>query len=133
MMKKVMKLKTSEAKGQVLDYLVAKAIGKTIYRSKTGRWMTANYGEFNHRHGTPWFEPTISWKYGGHLIEREEIALEPMTHDKFGDGWLATRVEGPAVCMEFGPTPLIAVMRCYVVGILGDEVEVPDELKGGEL
>jgi hypothetical protein len=52
-----MKVKVSEAKGQVLDYLVAKAIGKTIYRSKTGRWMTANYGEFKYRHGTPWFEP----------------------------------------------------------------------------
>jgi hypothetical protein len=128
-----MKVKVSEAKGQVLDCLVAKAIGKTIYRSKTGRWMTANYGEFKYRHGTPWFEPAISWAQGGPIIEREEIALEPMTHDKFGDGWLATRVESLAVCMEFGPTMLIAAMRCYVVSQLGDEVEVPDELKGGEL
>jgi hypothetical protein len=28
-----------------------------------------------------------------------------------------------------GPTPLIAAMRCYVASQLGDEVEVPDELK----
>jgi hypothetical protein len=128
MMKKVMKVKTSEAKGQVLDYLVAKAIGKTIYRSKTGRWMTANYGEFNHRHGTPWFEPTISWAQSGPIIEREKIAL-----DTWGEEWLATRIEGSAISEAIGPTPLVAAMRCYVVSQLGDEVEVPDELKGGEL
>jgi hypothetical protein len=28
----------------------------------------------------------------------------------------------------YGPTPLIAAMRCYVTSKLGDEVEVPDEL-----
>jgi hypothetical protein len=31
-------------------------------------------------------------------------------------------------CVAFGPTPLIAAMRCYVISKLGDEVEVPDEL-----
>jgi hypothetical protein len=64
-----MKVKVSEAKGQVLDYLVAQAMGMKIYRSKSGRWMRANYGEFNHRHGTPWFEPTRNWGYGGLIIE----------------------------------------------------------------
>jgi hypothetical protein len=28
-----------------------------------------------------------------------------------------------------GPTPLIAAMRCYVASKLGDEVEIPEELK----
>lgn len=74
------------------------------------------------------FEPSENWADGGPIIERENIALEPMTHDEHGDGWLATRVEGPAVCMEFGPTMLIAAMRCYVVSHLGEEVDVPEEL-----
>ena len=30
----------------------------------------------------------------------------------------------------YGPTPLIAAMRCYVASKLGDEVEVPVELLG---
>jgi hypothetical protein len=30
--------------------------------------------------------------------------------------------------VQYGPTPLIAAMRCYVASKLGDEVEVPDEL-----
>jgi hypothetical protein len=28
----------------------------------------------------------------------------------------------------YGPTPLIAAMRCYVASKLGDEVELPEEL-----
>ena len=118
-----MKVKVSEAKGQVLDYLVAQAAGMKIYRSKSGRWMTANYGEFNHRHGTPWFEPTRSWGYAGLIIELEKIELNLSENE-----WVATRIEPPAVSEARGPTPLIAVMRCYVISKLGDEVEVPDEL-----
>jgi hypothetical protein len=82
-----MKVKISEAKGQVLDYLVAQAMGMKIYRSKSGRWMRANYGEFNHRHGTPWFEPTRNWGYGGLIIEREwleKIARRPTNGAKSG-------------------------------------------------
>jgi len=30
---------------------------------------------------------------------------------------------------QYGPTPLIAAMRCYVASKLGHEVEVPEELK----
>jgi hypothetical protein len=73
-----MKVKVSEAKGQVLDYLVAQAMGMKIYRSKSGRWMRANYGEFNHRHGTPWFEPTRNWGYAGPIIEREWLDVTPV-------------------------------------------------------
>ena len=29
---------------------------------------------------------------------------------------------------SFGPTPLIAAMRCYVTSKLGDEVEIPEAL-----
>jgi len=28
-----------------------------------------------------------------------------------------------------GPTPLIAAMRCYVLSKLGEEIEIPEELK----
>jgi hypothetical protein len=106
-------MKTSELTGAALDWAVAKCEG----------------------HGMEYFQvvdaytPSTDWAQGGPIIEREEIALEPMTHDEHGDGWLATRVEGPAVCMEFGPTMLIAAMRCYVASHLGDEVDVPEELK----
>jgi hypothetical protein len=88
-----MKVKVSEAKGRVLDYLVAQAMGMKIYRSKSGRWMRANYGEFNHRHGTPWFEPTRSWGYGGLIIELElEDSTRPTNGTKICGG-LPTRID----------------------------------------
>jgi hypothetical protein len=125
MMEKVMKTKVSEAKGRVLDYLVAQAAGMKIYRSKSGRWMTANYGEFNHRHGTPWFEPTISWEQGGPIIEREGINLRALSGALWeAEAWSA----GSGQYLLDGPTPLIAAMRAYVASKLGDEVEVPDEM-----
>ena len=101
-----MKIKTSELIGNALDHVVLQLDGEN---PSCGFYST-------------------DWADGGPIIEREEIALEPMTDSDYGDGWLATRVEGPAVCMEFGPTPLVAAMRCYVASHLGDEVEVPDEL-----
>ena len=98
-----MKIKVSELNDADLDWAVSQIEGMYRYYS-------------------------IDWAESGLIIEREEIALEPMTDSDYGDGWLATRVEGPAVCMEFGPTPLVAAMRCYVGSKLGNEVEVPDEL-----
>ena len=101
-----MKIKTSELIGSALDWAVAKCEG----RANDGVW-DENFSS--------------NWLLGGPIIEREEIALEPMTHDEHGDGWLATRVEGPAICMEFGPTMLVAAMRCYVASKLGEEIETP--------
>ena len=109
-------MKTSELTDIALDWAVAKA------------WQPV-YSDRHLLEHAKGFHPSTDWAQGGPIIEREEIALEPMTHDEHGDGWLATRVEGPAVCMEFGPTPLIAAMRCFVASRLGDEVEVPEELK----
>ena len=73
------------------------------------------------------FEPSENWADGGPIIERERISIEDC-QDGAGLYWEATRIEPPAVSEARGPTPLIAVMRCYVISKLGDEVEVPDEL-----
>ena len=72
-------------------------------------------------------EYSTRWEFGGTIIDRSLIALEPMTHDEHGDGWLATRGEGSNIYMEFGHTALIAAMRCYVASKLGDFVTIPEE------
>lgn len=114
-------MKVSELTDPALDWAVAKCNGHVDDETIIRRLEPDEEG---------WFIAySTDWAQGGPIIEREEIALEPMTHDEHGDGWLATRVEGPAVCMEFGPTMLIAAMRCYVAACLGDEVDVPEELK----
>jgi hypothetical protein len=70
-------------------------------------------------------KPSTRWEDGGPIIEREEISVGPI--DVSGP-WLAMPVRGKNKDAIFGPTPLIAAMRCYVASKLGDEVEVPDEL-----
>jgi hypothetical protein len=62
---------------------------------------------------------------GGPIIEREIAKIE-----RFSDAlWEATAYTKNAQdIVQYGPTPLIAAMRCYVASKLGDEVEIPEEL-----
>ena len=103
-----MKVKVSELQGAALD------------------WAVNQIEECCDDPFTPMF--STDWAQGGPIIEREEISLETMAHDEHGDGWLATSVRF-AVYMEFAPTPLVAAMRCYVASKMGDEIEIPEELK----
>ena len=117
-------MKTSELTGAALDWAVARAECLDCYADMTGgsrpAWATfVDFGDETHIRYTP----SEHWGFGGPIIEREYIQL---TIDL---GWIATRKEGPAVSEEHGPTPLIAAMRCYVASCLGDEVQVPEELK----
>ena len=93
-----MKIKTSEATPNQINYLVAKIEGL--------QWATWN------RDG--WAN---DWAQGGPIIEREGVQLA-----RVGDVWEAW-VDADGVFCQ-GPTPLIAAMRCYVASKLGDEVGV---------
>lgn len=63
------------------------------------------------------------WNAGGPIIEREKITLDPFDDSP---NWCAT-IPG-YMYRVYGPTPLIAAMRCYVASKLGDVVEIPEEL-----
>jgi hypothetical protein len=66
------------------------------------------------------YTPSTNWSQGGPIIEREGITL---THQAFD--WSAQTDDD---LFAYGPTPLIAAMRCYVASKLGDDVEIPEEL-----
>ena len=101
-----MKVKTSELTGAALDWAVAAA---------------RIDGAFEY-YATPGWSPSSNWAHGGPIIEHERIGL----WCDGGDGWAAEDyIHAPV----YGPTPLIAAMRCYVASKLGDEVDVPEELK----
>jgi hypothetical protein len=68
------------------------------------------------------FEPSCVWAQGGPIIEREGINLDRVTDAL----WEATIM---GEWTEDGPTPLIAAMRCYVGSQLGNEMEIPEEIK----
>ena len=101
-------------------------------------WVVAKceLGEAINEVDDPHFYST-DWALAGPIIEREGIALDCLRTCFVIDSWVATSEmvrEGDyySPVIEFtGSTPLIAAMRCYVASVLGDEVEVPNELEGG--
>ena len=124
-------IKVSEATPIQLDRLVAKCAKKI---------PISHMASSKH-----WWSPSTCWAHGGPLIEKERIGLEFM--DNF-EAWSASIVredgqdresysddqdrESYTVEQEsfvgYGPTPLIAAMRCYIYSVMGDVVEVPEEL-----
>ena len=111
-----MQVKISEASGVVLDWLVAKC------EDVGNRRLQADEFPLLQREGRYLY--SSDWAQGGPIIAREGIATSP---DTGLDWWVATMRGG--VHVEHGPTPLIAALRCYVASKLGEEVEVPDELR----
>lgn len=101
----MMKLKTSELNGAALDWAVAKSTGMTMDVALTGHYT---------------YKPSTDWTEGGPIIDREKITWDGM----------AARIFVPerncSICV-YGPTHLIAAMRCYVASQLGNEVDVPIE------
>lgn len=107
-------MKTSKLSGAALDWAVAKC--------EVG-------AEFIGEIDDPHFYST-DWAIGGPIIEREKITID-YDHEGPTLMWEAKRFafDGTELQREYGPTPLIAAMRCYVASKLGDEVEIPIELK----
>ena len=75
------------------------------------------------------YTPSTDWSQGGPIIEREGISIEQQFQLGQGNDWAARLAWLDEPQGEgFGPTPLIATMRCYCVSKLGDELDVPGEL-----
>lgn len=106
-------MKTSELTGAALDWAVAKCEGRphsyAVVDVKGEPPLTAVV-----------FTPSTDWAQGGPIIEEQGI-------DLYQSGSWAAEMGG--VHRQEGPTPLIAAMRCYVASKLGDEIEVPKEIK----
>jgi hypothetical protein len=75
--------------------------------------------------------PSTNWAHGGPIIEREEISIsrEFAASKVEWAAWTPAPIRDDAEAFGYGPTPLIAAMRCYVASKLGDEVEIPKGLK----
>jgi hypothetical protein len=110
-------VKVSELSGTALDWAVAKCEGVPEYLFDKP-WRASELLEYY----------STDWAQGGPIIEREYIAAS--RHDILG--WASfqshTAIGDVIYKNYFGPTLLIAAMRCYVASKLGDEVEIPQEL-----
>ena len=111
-------MKTADLIGPALDWAVAKC--EEIERNPIGH--------------PAHFSPSTNWSQAGPIIEREEISvinkafLAGTMHAENGL-WMAYSAESTLGQSVFGFTPLVAAMRRYVSRKLGDEIEIPDELK----
>jgi hypothetical protein len=84
-----------------------------------------------HGSGCGTMQFSSSWSQAGGIIEREEIGLKRNAPCSNGRQWEASpsiTAKGAGRKYGYGPTPLIAAMRCYVASKLGDEVDIPEEL-----
>jgi hypothetical protein len=125
-------MKTADLTDAALDWAVAKAEGKFITRDPMGFGVRSANGGYwiwdeNMQIGNH-YSPSSLWSQGGPIIEREQIETTLVA-----GGWFAGREQMPVTSLHryqgLGPTPLVAAMRCYVASSLGEEVEVPDELR----
>lgn len=124
-----MKVQTKDLIGIALDWAVAQAEGnvRLQYDSREGLVINNILGWIAYR-------PSVAWIQGGPIIEREAIDLFTEKH-AYPESWCASvaqyqngqRLVGWRL-HKYGPTPLVAAMRCFVASKLGDEVEIPEEL-----
>lgn len=122
-----MKIKTSELIGPYLNWAVAKCEG--IKRPYIHNGF-CKYGLDFCRNEVFLIEVFLmystDWACGGRIIERE--CMDILCLAGGDDGWQADKYLPTEKVEGYGPTPLIAAMRCYVASKLGDEVDVPDEI-----
>jgi hypothetical protein len=114
-------MKTSELTGAALDWAVAKCEGHDVFikhapvqvmytpKGKRSRYI---------------YTPSTNWAQGGPIIVREELCIDKVAREN----WCACVRPVKNSPWLYGPTPLIAAMRCYVASKLGDVVNVPEEL-----
>jgi hypothetical protein len=136
-------MKTSELTGAALDWAVAKCDGRDIeFDDPHDPWLTRDGIADQPLHS---YTPSTDWAQGGPILGREGIEVRkgnplyfPKGNEKgdyYEDLWVARKTQEHlppgmrGVYEKWGTTPLIAAMRCYVTSKLGDEVEIPEELK----
>jgi hypothetical protein len=122
----MMKHKTSELTGALLDTAVAKAEGWAPYGQgfeapaliaiEDGKTLPGAVFEIEAR---PW---SSSWIHGGPIIERERISV--VSPDSVGDYGQWKAFACGHVDFLLGSTPIEAAMRAYVASKLGEEVEL---------
>lgn len=128
-------VKTSKLTGPALDWAVAKCEGYTNLRWHTYpalfpappslvmdppriEYDAIEFSDLNY---------STDWAQGGPIIDRMSregtflLASSPGADQ-------ATFIQGAKAVSNYGSTPLVAVMRCYVASKLGDTVDIPEDL-----
>ena len=141
-------IKVCDTTGTALDYLVAKCQGLSPVRDPmgfrtdaphsilAGWWvdvggknMIVGYRktQWNQHDG---YSPTVEWMQGGPIMEElRGLSRHQFLIESDGDNVNILAWPTPHVFFRgYGPSLLVAVMRCYVTWHLGETAEIPDDL-----
>ena len=111
-----MHINTSTLIDGALEWAVCMALGRTDMRIDPDGEMVAQ----------DVFDYTTDWSQAGPIIERE---ITKGLHLHGGAFCVACYFDEKIIGKEcYGATPLIAAMRCFVASVLGDTVDIPEEL-----
>jgi hypothetical protein len=139
-----MKIGINELTGPALDWAVAKCVwtDRQIIASSGCRISIPVAPDTDPNDSTLrfFYEPSTNWAQGGPIIDREGVnTFRYNTLDRGAPWvWCGHKVvvrdddSGNPINVALtldGPTPLIAAMRCFVASKLGDEVDIPDEIR----
>lgn len=114
--------RVAELEGAELDYWVARTEGiphealSFVGGNRPTNWEACSID------GDGMFRPSTKWEKGGLIIERERIALDPITRNRNHTAEWQAQVWAP-FAVQTGPTPLIAAMRALVASKFGDTVD----------
>ena len=131
------KAKTNELTGPALDWAVQEIEYQRMVAEgeHVKQWVLDD-----HRAGAGINHYSTNWLWGGPIIQREGLNLsvdyqdDALSDDMVQIGWKGNlwnnSVPGTAGFLQwaYGPTPLIAAMRCLAASKLGDEIEIPETL-----
>lgn len=123
---------TKDLIGKQLDWAVAVALG--VHWSENGYfvWPIDDQNKYPYRATTPNY--STDWAIGGVVADQHDISMFGM--NTWGEGHCAhyherktdRGVVGKLTARGYGPTKLIAAMRCLVEEKIGSTVEVPTEI-----
>lgn len=135
-----MKVKTTDLIGPALDWAVATIEGYVCQFDDevSGPWLVPQEGFLHDEKPLSEFSPSTNWSKGGPIIERENLSVSYWgDKSRFGqhsmpEQWWEARHPTHRTqsrrTVGFGPTPLIATIRCYCCAKLGDVIDIPEEL-----
>ncbi len=110
--------------GELLDYAVAKAMGKDVGRNHNGClcYFESNAVDSHDDLLIPQF--STNWAQGGPILEKEISNHERRVTYFYCNTFVPTESRSRCV-WSYGSTLLEAAMRCFAISKLGEEVEIP--------
>jgi hypothetical protein len=106
------RMRVADLQGAALDWAVARLAWPTLDINLSLGYPMIPGGRWH---------PSENWAQGVPFIENVITKLED-----YGERWGA---EGPDAVEQFGPTAIVATLRCFVASKVGDFIDVPAEVE----